>query len=106
MPHRCVKCNKIYGENSSELANGCSCGSRVFVFVKPGGEIAGDEDISWIARELAGTLEKPKGVVALEVENIRMLSKGIFEVDISSLMSKNPVVVKDGNGVYYIRLSG
>lgn len=38
-----------------------------------------------------------------DVENIKIVSEGVFFVDVNAL-SKNPVVLKDEEGVYYVRL--
>jgi len=38
-----------------------------------------------------------------DVENIKIVSEGVFCVDVNAL-SKNPVVLKDEDGVYYVRL--
>lgn len=34
MPHRCVKCSKTYADNSPQLLQGCSCGNRIFLFLR------------------------------------------------------------------------
>ena len=34
MPHQCVRCNKIYDDGASDILKGCSCGGRVFFFIK------------------------------------------------------------------------
>lgn len=38
-----------------------------------------------------------------DVENIKIVSEGVFAVDVNAL-SKNPVVLKDEEGIYYVRL--
>jgi predicted nucleic acid-binding Zn-ribbon protein len=38
------------------------------------------------------------------IENIRMISKGIFELNLLGLLNKSPVVIKDYKGIYYVRL--
>jgi len=60
-------------------------------------------DTKWIESELASIVKKTNAPITLDVENVRVLKQGIFELDIQSLV-KNPVVVKDEDGVYYIRL--
>ncbi len=37
------------------------------------------------------------------IENVRQLSRGVFEVDLSAL-ERGPLVVRDQEGVYYVRL--
>lgn len=38
-----------------------------------------------------------------EIENVRQLSKGVYEVDVGSL-TNGPVVMMDDQGIYYVRL--
>ena len=103
MPHKCVRCSRVYLDGDSHaLSSGCECGAKVFIFSQEG-ELDQVEDVRWIEEELAGIVKKTQAPVSLDVENVRILQNGIFEIDISSL-SKNPVVVKDSEGVYYLRL--
>ena len=34
MPHQCVRCNTFYEDGSKELLKGCSCGGKLFFFIK------------------------------------------------------------------------
>jgi len=38
-----------------------------------------------------------------DVENIKVVTQGVFSIDLNAL-SKNPVVLKDEEGVYYVRI--
>lgn len=48
-------------------------------------------------------IEVAKKENGFEVENVRLLESGVFEVDVLSL-AKNPLVLKDQNDVYYVKL--
>jgi len=98
--HKCMRCGKIVSD-VLQIEKGCDCGSKVFVFVRDPGK-QDEVDTKWIESEMAGISKNGKPVV-LEVENIKMLEKGVFEIDLNSLM-KNPLVFKDANGVYYVKL--
>lgn len=113
MPHKCARCGKIYEENSQELVNGCTCGARVFLYLreKPGVKRDAllehlkkikESDIEWLDREFGDRLEKSGKTIHLDVENLERLGEGRFRLDIASLMSGKPIVVKAKNGVYYI----
>ena len=103
--HRCVKCNRLYEEKSFQLIKGCTCGSRIFLMVKNPDKQDKIEDVSWLEKELSGVLAKTKKPITLDVENIRMLKRGVFELNLESLMSKKePVVVRDQFGIYYVKL--
>ena len=34
MPHQCVRCGNIFEDGSSEILSGCSCGARLFFYVR------------------------------------------------------------------------
>ncbi|NYZ77790.1 hypothetical protein H0N96_00095 [Candidatus Micrarchaeota archaeon] len=174
MPHKCVRCGKLYANSSGELMQGCSCGARVFVFLrddqvtlkelsesglelngtrivdpeeaaegvnaakpsaakkdekkaeKTEAQSAGDEgaeetagkemvlvekepvDVSklaWLEEELAFlTKEKPVSIDLDAVENLRVIEQGSYELNLSSLMKGDPLVVRSDSGVYYIKL--
>lgn len=105
MTHRCVKCGKDYEDKSPRLLKGCACGSKVFLLIRSAEESKALGDTSWLAEKLGEFVRKSKKPITLEVENISMLEKGVFELNLKSLiLSKDPVVVKDAHGVYYIKL--
>ncbi len=76
--HACKGCGKEY----EKVRAHCECGSSAFVY---------------------SLGHNGRSVVALDLENVRMLERGVFEIDVKSL-SRGPVVVMDENGVYYVRL--
>jgi len=43
-----------------------------------------------------------KGTIRLDVENLTHVEEGKFTLDIASLMSGKPIVVRADDGVYYI----
>ena len=34
MPHQCVKCGTMYKDASQEILKGCSCGAKLFFFIR------------------------------------------------------------------------
>ncbi|MBD3310748.1 hypothetical protein GF351_06025, partial [Candidatus Woesearchaeota archaeon] len=34
MPHQCVRCNKFYDDGADEILKGCSCGGKLFFYIK------------------------------------------------------------------------
>jgi len=119
MPHKCARCQKIYDDNAIELMNGCSCGSRVFLYLRKRkgekgeeeaiNELKGKEisksDLDWIERRFGKELERGEKVISLDIENLLQLDEGKFRLDISSLMRGEPLVMKSKNGVYYIDIA-
>ncbi len=105
--HRCMRCSRIL-EKIGEIEQGCSCGSKVFMYSKTGPSILNqeqEEESKKLERDITVELDlrNISNSLMLEVENVRMLEKGVFKVDLKSLL-KDPLVLKDTNGVYYIKL--
>lgn len=121
MPHQCTRCGEIYLDASEELLKGCNCGSRFFYYIKQEKldqlkkevrevmdelEKADKDQIEKDIRELTGMDEKPDEPVILDLESIKVIKPGKFEIDIVSLFSKNrPLIYKLGEGKYIIDLS-
>ncbi|HRZ86062.1 MAG TPA: Zn-ribbon containing protein [Candidatus Paceibacterota bacterium] len=122
MPHQCVHCSKVYPNASKELLEGCSCGSHFFFFIseekmkilseKQGINIQNvlpidfpEEDkkeIEQEVREIMG-IEDEEEPVILDLESIRVLGPGKFEIDIVNLFNKKrPVIYKLEEGKYII----
>ncbi len=114
MPHQCVRCGKFYEDGDSTLLKkGCSCGSRLWFFVKQESiekaktlntqlsdeqKVQIEEDVL----DIVGTEGKNEPVV-LDLESVRITEPGKFELDLVSLFNKeNPVVFKLEEGKYII----
>lgn len=106
MPHRCIRCGKDYSGDAMELIRGCGCGARIFLYMKKKEDLKKAGEMDWLQSELRKIDEKRTGApVTIEIENVRMLEKGVFELDLASLIiNRDPVVVKDSYGVYYVKL--
>ena len=121
MPHQCVHCSKIIEVGSKEILEGCgSCGGKFFFYIR-------DEQVPKIIEaketpipdfdsvdkkkveeDVRGILkieddEKP---VILDLESVRVLGNGKFEIDIVSLMNRKPIVFKLQEGKYLIDIEG
>jgi uncharacterized protein len=120
MAHQCVHCGRIIKEANLELLEGCaSCGGKFFFFIRDEKlleekkqenlqikELSKPEKVS-IEKDVRDILkiENEDSPVILDVESIRILGPGKFEIDIVSLMNRKPVVVKLEEGKYIIDLS-
>jgi predicted nucleic acid-binding Zn-ribbon protein len=111
-----------YPDSSNALLTGCSCGSRFFFFYKENelnkeegrilnelenlsteqrGEI--EHEIETDVQEIIDNMdEKP---VILDLESIRILKPGKFEIDLVSLFKRKPLVYKLAEGKYIIDLA-
>jgi len=117
MPHQCVHCSKIIDVGSKEILEGCnSCGGKFFFYIrdeqaariKESKEVPIPEfntvDKRQVEEDVRSILkieddEKP---VILDLESVRVLSPGQFEIDIVSLMNRKPIVFKLSEGKYII----
>ena len=117
MPHQCVRCNTFYEDGATELLKGCSCGGKLFFFIKKdkleemkkiSEEITltkkDKEQIEQDIFDLVGSeIDKDQPVI-LDLEAIRILRPGKYELDLVHLFKKEPLVFKLEDGKYMIDL--
>ncbi|MFH1801354.1 MAG: Zn-ribbon containing protein [archaeon] len=117
MPHQCVRCSKIIPLGSKELLEGCSeCGGRFFFYIKEEQieklkekpiEIPEEEkkQVESDIREMAGITDADAPVI-LDIESVRAIGSGKFEIDLIKLFSKKrPLVYRVEEGKYIIDLT-
>jgi predicted nucleic acid-binding Zn-ribbon protein len=116
MAHQCVHCGKIYPAGSKELLEGCSCGSHFFFYIreeqlekiKENPIILPEEEKNQVEkdiREIAGITEEDTPVI-LDIESVRVVGSGKFEIDLVNLFNKKrPLVYKIEEGKYIIDLA-
>jgi len=117
MPHQCVHCGKLYPAGSKELLEGCSeCGAHFFFYIKESQlakikespVILPEEERKQVEkeiRELAGITEEDVPVI-LDIESVRVMGAGKFEIDIVNLFNKKrPLIYKVEEGKYIIDLA-
>ena len=118
MAHQCVHCGRILREANNEIIEGCSnCGSKFFFFIRDENldkKEAEGMNISEFNKQEKAKIEKDVrdilkiedelAPVILDIESIKILGPGKFEIDIVSLMNRKPVVIKLEEGKYIIDL--
>jgi len=120
MPHQCVHCNKIIEIGSRELLEGCSnCGGKFFFYIRdeqmpavismkeipiPDFDKIDKKQVEKDVREILEIEDEEKPVI-LDLESVRVLNPGKFEIDIVSLINKRPIIFKIQEGKYIIDLS-
>ena len=117
MPHQCVHCGKIYPAASTELLEGCNnCKSHFFFYIRDDQvkslkehpiEIPKEEKktIEQDIREIAGITDS-KAPVILDIESVRAVGSGKFEIDLVNLFRKDrPLIYKLEEGKYIIDLA-
>jgi len=117
MPHQCVRCNVFYEDGAQELLKGCGCGGRLFFFIKKEKiedmkKLAEDSNLTLADKEqieqdifdLVGSeIDKDQPVI-LDLEAIRILRPGKYELDLVHLFKKEPLIFKLEDGKYMIDL--
>ncbi len=115
MPHQCVRCNTLYPDGAQEILKGCSCGARLFFYIKKKNIEEGKELISNLSKEDKEHIERdvteilnvkadPDKPVILDIEAIRVMQPGKYELDLVHLFKKDPLIIKLEEGKYVIDL--
>ena len=113
MPHQCIRCGIFYSEGAEEILKGCTCGSKLFFFVKKSkvkkAKKLAEELTDEQKKEMEVNIEEITGVhvrdepVVLDFEAMRMIEPGKFEIDLVNLMNKEkPLVYSLEEGKYVI----
>jgi hypothetical protein len=119
MPHQCVRCNKFYEDGSDNILKGCSCGAKMFFFVKKEKLKQMEETLEAVKNltpverkemekdvyELVDLEPDYHRPVILDLEAIRSMEPGKFELDLVRLFKKDPLIFKIGEGKYVIDLN-
>jgi len=117
MPHQCVRCSRIIPGGSKEILEGCSeCGSHFFFYIRedqlesiknriieiPEKE---KEKVEEDIREMVGIVDEQTPVI-LDVESIRVMGEGKFELDLAKIFRKDrPLIYKLEEGKYIIDIA-
>jgi len=119
MPHVCVKCGKVYEDTDQAVLKGCSCGSHFFFYVRKeryeelkskAQEIVSNlsqDEIREMEKEVKDMLKQEghkEDVIVLDVETIRVIKPGKYEIDIMQLFRGKPIVIRIADGKYIIDL--
>lgn len=117
MPHQCVRCNTMYPDGAAEILRGCQCGARLFFYIKKkhleeGQELINNlsiEEKQHIEEDISEILhikhEDPDRPVVLDIEAIRVMKPGTYELDLVHLFKKDPLIIKLEEGKYMIDLA-
>lgn len=118
MPHQCVRCKKHYEDGAKEVLKGCSCGAKLFFFIKkeklqqvkdeiekikltPSQRKQMEDDIF----DLVGSEIDKEHPVVLDFESIRVLQPGKYHLDLVHLFKGEPLVFRLEEGKYMIDIA-
>ena len=131
MPHQCVRCGKVHEDGSRAILDGCSCGSKFFFYIRKDAPVEQQQKAAEVREQLSPSdLKKMENdvreimneptpqpsttgddasfstkPVVLDVETIRLLGPGKYELDVVNLFKDSRVVIKVGEGKYRIDLA-
>ena len=113
MPHQCVRCNKFYEDGAQEILKGCSCGARLFFYIKKE-KLEESKDIALnlskeekkevekdILELIDADMKKEKPIV-LDLESIKIMKPGKYELDLVRMFKGEPLIFKLEEGKYII----
>jgi hypothetical protein len=118
MPHQCVRCGKVYDDGAEEILKGCSCGAKMFYFIrqeklKKIQEQQAQEPLSQKEQEqiekdvydlIGDEIDTDKPVI-LDIESIEILKPGKYKLDLVKLFkTKEPLIYKLEDGKYIVDL--
>jgi len=109
-----VSATSIAGEETGEKGIASPLGTKDIASSVEAKGGAGDVSVQMEKKEEAGKNSKEDGKAPEsnfarmaftheDVENIKVVTEGVFSIDLNAL-SKNPVVLKDEEGIYYVRI--
>lgn len=113
MPHQCVRCNKIYPDGSQELLKGCECGGRFFFYIRKNAlkeaqkltkNLTPEEkkQMEHDVLEIIGDKLEDNKPIILDLESIKILKPGKYELDLVDIFKGRPLVYKLEEGKYFI----
>jgi len=118
MPNKCTYCGKVHADDAAYLmTGGCDkCGCKFFFYVREENLAKAQEDVERFSkaemseiegdvREILPDAAKKEDTVVLDIEAIRIVSPGKYEIDVTNLFNQVPIVIKVGAGKYEIDLS-
>lgn len=113
MPHQCVRCSKIYPDGSQELLKGCECGGRFFFYIKQNKLKEAEKLIKNLSTDdkkqmeqdvleiIGDKIDQDKPII-LDLETIKILTPGKYELDLVDIFKGRPLVYKLEDGKYFI----
>jgi predicted nucleic acid-binding Zn-ribbon protein len=115
MPHQCVRCNTFYEDGAKEILSGCTCGGRLFFYIKKGRMEEARQMVTNLNEDQKQEMEKDvfdlvgaqpdNEPVVLEFESISVLKPGKYQLDLVHLFKNEPLVIKLGDGKYILDLA-
>ena len=118
MPHQCVRCGTFYDDGAEEILKGCKCGGKLFFYIKKSKMEEAKKEVEQVNLSKKEKKQIEKDVyniidveidknkpVVLDLEAIKVMKPGKYELDLVKLFKGEPVIVKLEEGKYMIDLA-
>ena len=127
MPHQCVKCGAFYDDGSNAIIKGCSaetetgkCTGKLFFYVRKERMEELKEESEQVLNltkkdkkqiekdvyDLIGEKADREKPIVLDLESIRILTPGKYELDLVNLFEKKqPLIYRLEDGKYMVDIS-
>lgn len=111
MPHQCVRCGSMYQDASAQVLKGCSCGAKLFFFIRKDKLAKQQAQLKLSAKEKEQIehdvldvigMEDPDRPIILDLESINVIKPGKYELDLRRLFQGEPLIFKVEEGKYII----
>lgn len=113
-----MNCGREYTEDSDELIEGCECGSSLFLFQKEGEDTEEIENLQEERDEVLDEIdnfldqmdeegedaEEGTSRISFDLESIRVIEEGVYEINVKKLLKHVPLVVEIMDSGYYVHL--
>ncbi len=105
MPHKCIKCERIFKDGDPVILSGCpDCGGNKFLYIRP--EIEDAEEII-LDKEKEDEISRVERKIEKDerIESVRILSPGQYEINLEALLTRNEIIMAlKEDGKYVIHL--
>ncbi len=100
--HKCLKCGTKYERISDEMLRGCpKCGGKLYLYVREGAYRTAAELVDRLQVE-----EQREPLGEERIESLRILSPGVYELNLDALMERKELILKlQKDGTYIVPLS-
>lgn len=109
MPHECTGCGEVYPNGTEAILKGCpDCGWKRFRYIKDGrlgpeaGEEGGGQDLLSRLERAHEEGERPATLSDEDIESVKVLDEGSYEINVSSLMEKDEIILSIGEAGRYV----
>ncbi|MEA1894874.1 MAG: Zn-ribbon domain-containing protein [Euryarchaeota archaeon] len=112
MPHKCTNCEHIFEDGSVDILNGCpNCGWNKFLYVPAKSVTETETETETDAEDTDTPMQsdkvekKEEAVPAMDVESIRILETGSYELNLESLLEREEIIMSmKEDGRYIVHL--